>query len=80
MNYREFSFLDFGQGLLFQTTYLYRANIIQLVLFILILCGLGGLICYTCFPHRMLTSLDFYYVTLHVTVISLFYNTCIIIL
>ena len=35
---------------------------------------------YTCFPHRMLNSLDFYYVTLHVTVIYLFYNTCIIIL
>ena len=32
------------------------------------------------FPYRMLTSLDFYYVTLHVNVIYLFYNTCIIIL
>ena len=53
--------------------------IIQLIVFIHI-CGLGGIICYTCFPHRMLTSLDFYYVTLHVTVIYLFYNTCIIIL
>ena len=39
-----------------------------------------GIICYTSFPYRMLTSLDFYYVTLHVTVIYLFYDTCIIIL
>ena len=41
---------------------------------------IGEIICYTCFPHRMLTSLDLYYVTLHVTVIHLFYNICIIIL
>ena len=32
------------------------------------------------FPNKMLISLDFYYVTLHVTVIYLFHNTCIIIL
>ena len=44
------------------------------------LCGLGGIICYTCFLHRMLTSLDFYFVTLPVNVIYLFYNNCIIIL
>ena len=69
--------LDFGQGLLFQTTCLYQAFIIQLVVFIHT-CTLGGIICYTCFPHRMLTSLDFSYVTLHVTVIYLFYNTCIV--
>ena len=36
---------------------------------------LGGIICYTCFPHRMLTSHDFCYVTSHVSVIYLFlYN------
>ena len=52
---------------------------IQLVVFIHV-CGFGGIICYTCFPHRMLNSLDFYYVTLHVTVIYLFHNTCKIIL
>ena len=71
--------LNFGQGLLFQTVCLFQAFIIQLVVFIHI-CGLGGIICYTCFRHRMLVSLDFYYVTLHVTVIYLFHNTCIIIL
>ena len=32
-------------------------------------CGLVEIICY-----RMLTSLDYYYVILHVTVIYLFYN------
>ena len=58
---------------------LYQAFLIQLVVFIHI-CGLGGILCYTCFPHRMLTSLDFYYVTLHVTMIYLYYIICIIIL
>ena len=48
----------FCQGLLFQTTCLYQAFIIQLVVFIHI-CGLGGLNCDTCFPHRMITSLIF---------------------
>ena len=36
--------------------------------------------CYTCFLHRTLTSLGLYYVTLHVTVIYLFYDTYIIML
>ena len=76
---RIFLFFDFGHRLLFQTTCLYQSFIIQLVVFIHIF-GLGGIICYTCFPHRMLTSLDFYYVTLHVTGIYLFYNICILIL
>ena len=56
-----------------------QAFIIQRVVFIHV-CGFGGIICYTSFPHRMLNSLDFDYATLHVTVIYLFYNTCIIIL
>ena len=38
-----FLFLDFGQGLLCQTTCLYQAFIIQPVVFIHI-CGLGGII------------------------------------
>ena len=52
-------FLDFDPGLLIQTTCLYQVFIIQLVAFIHI-CELGGIICYTCFPHRMLTSLHLY--------------------
>ena len=60
-------FLDVGPGLLFQVNCSYQSFIIQLVVFIYI-CGLGGIICYTGFPHRMLISyLDLYYVTLHVT-------------
>ena len=55
---RIFVFLDFGQGLLFQTSCLHQAFIIQLVVFIHIR-GLGGIICYTCSPYSMLTSLDF---------------------
>ena len=79
MNYFEFLFLDFGQGLLFQPTCLYQAFIIQLVVFIHV-CGFGGIICYTCFPHRMLNSLDFYYVTTTCECDLFFHNTCIIIL
>ena len=44
------------------------------------ICGLGGIISYTCFPHRMFTSLNIYDVILHVTVLYLFHNICIIIL
>ena len=40
--------------------------------------GFGGIICDTCFAHRMLTSLDFYHVPLHVTVIYLLYNSCVL--
>ena len=50
--------LVFGQGSLFQTNCLYQAFIIQRVVFIHI-SGPGWIICYSCFPHRMLTSLDF---------------------
>ena len=59
---------------------LFISSIYNSIVVFIHICGLGGIICYTCFSHRMLTSLDFYYVTLHVTVIYLFYNIYIIIL
>ena len=51
----------------------FQTYTIQLVVFIQT-CGLGGIIYYTHFLHRMPTSLDFYYATLqcHASVIYLF--------
>ena len=75
-------FLDFGQGMTVSNNYflssIYNCRIYSYTC----TCMWTWLIIIwdTCFPHRMLTSLDFYYVTLHVSVIYLFYDTCINIL
>ena len=68
LKYFEFLFLDFcpiGSNNLFRSSIYNSACRIYSYMW----CGLVEIICY-----RMLTSLDFYYVILHVTVIYLFYN------